>query len=99
MQQIFNHIDTNMQDIYRKAVDADKHITELKKQGMAKYSSIIDDQQLFVTKSTLFMPYVSELAQDIEHYKSDPSDQIALTKIMKKMEQLFKLLAAFKQTL
>ena len=95
MKQIIPHLDKTMQDIYRKAVDADKSITELKKKGMAKFTSIFEQQNQFDTKANSFMPYVSELAGDIEQFKHASDDQTQLAKIMKKMEMLLKTLNDF----
>lgn len=96
MKNILPHLDTNMQEIYRKAVDADNHITELKKQGMAKFANVFPQGSLFATNSSNFMPYVGELAEDIEQFKQNPADENRLAMILKKMEQLHKVLGALK---
>ena len=97
MDQIIKHIDQNMQDIYRKAVDADEKLTALKKQGMAKFTSIFEQQNLFKCQQNQFMPYVVELADDICTFKENPQDRELLVLITKKLEQLHKILLAFKQ--
>lgn len=97
MEHIIKHIDSNMQDIYRKAVDADQQLNNLKKQGMAKFSSIFEQQSLFKCQQNQFMPYVSELADDITVFKQNPEDRQQLITITKKLEQLHKILTAFKQ--
>lgn len=97
MEQIIKHIDQNMQDIYRKAVDADEKLNNLKKQGMAKFSSIFEQQDLFACQQNQFMPYVVELADDICTFKENQQDQALLILITKKLEQLHKILLAFKQ--
>ena len=96
MNNILPHLDTSMQEIYRKAVDADAKIVELKKQGMAKFSSIFPQDTLFNCNGNAFIPYVSEIADDIDLFKQDLNDKTKLTAILKKMEQLLKLLSAFK---
>lgn len=96
MNTILSHLENNMQEIYRKAVDADSYINQLKKQGMAKFASVFPNQSLFNCSGSAFMPYVSELSEDIEQFKQTPNDESQLTLILKKMEQLHKVLAALK---
>ncbi|MFT5163578.1 MAG: primosomal protein N'' [Alteromonadaceae bacterium] len=96
MKNVLPHLDNSIQDIYRKAVDADQQIIALKKQGMAKFSSIFPKQSLFVTTGNAFMPYVSELSEDIEQFKHNQADENQLALILKKMEQLLKVLSALK---
>jgi primosomal protein N'' len=96
MKKILPHLDNSIQDIYRKAVDADENIIALKKQGMAKFSSIFPQQSLFNTTGNAFIPYVSELSDDIEHFKQNPTDTNLLTVILQKMESLLNVLEALK---
>jgi primosomal protein N'' len=96
MNNIMPHLDTSIQDIYRKALDADKQIVDLKKQGMAKFSSIFPEQSLFNCTDNTFIPYVSELTNDIAQFKQVPQDEVKLAMILKKMEQLLKILGALK---
>ncbi|MCJ8272656.1 MAG: hypothetical protein MJK04_25070 [Psychrosphaera sp.] len=96
MKNILPHLDTSMQEIFRKAIDADNQIKELKKQGMAKFARIFPDQSLFSSNGNAFMPYVSELCDDIDLFKQTMDDEAKLAMILKKMEQLLKVLSAFK---
>jgi primosomal protein N'' len=96
MNNILPHLDTSMQEIYRKAVDADAKIVELKKQGMAKFSSVFPSDTLFSNSGNAFIPYVSELSNDIELFKQDIENETKLATILKKMELLLKLLGTFK---
>ncbi len=96
MKNILPHLEKSMQEIYRKAVDGDEKITALKKQGMAKFSSIFPQDSLFSTTGNAFIPYVSELADDIEQFKLDTSNENQLALILKKMEQLLKVLGSLK---
>ena len=97
MEHIIKHIDHNMQEIYRKAVDADKDLKQLKQQGMAKFKHIFPQQTLFNCQQNHFMPYVSELATDIEQLKHSPQDQGLLLLITKKLALMHQTLSAFKQ--
>lgn len=94
MKQVIPHLEQNIKEIYRKAIDADAKLTELKKAGMGKFSALFQSDQLFTTKATSFQPYVEELASDINDFKSTPSEA-KLQVTLQKMESLYKLLAQF----
>ncbi|MFT4924288.1 MAG: primosomal protein N'' [Phenylobacterium sp.] len=104
MKNILPHLDNSIKDIYHKAIDADKQILELKKQGMAKFNSIFPEQSLFNATGNRFIPYVSELSADIETFKQLSADKSAdeneskesLALILQKMEQLLKVIGALK---
>ena len=90
------HIDNSMQEIYRKALDADTRLDQLKSQGHGKFTSIFNQQTLFSIDANRFMPYVAEIADDIDRYKTSPEDESQLPPLLKKMEQLLTVLAQFK---
>lgn len=95
MKNILPHLDQNIQEIYRKAVDADATLAELKKQGMAKFTSIFPEKSAFNCTEKTFMPYVAELTEDIEQFRQTEQQQ-QLASILSKMEQLYKLLGTMK---
>ena len=95
MKNLHTSLDQNMQEIYRKAVDADTRLNELKKQGLGKFASIFTEQSAFRCNEKTFMPYVAELTEDVARFR-DTEDNVDLAVILNKMEQLHKVLAALK---
>lgn len=94
MKQVIPHLEQNIKEIYRKAIDADAKLVELKKAGMGKFSALFPSDQQFTTKAITFQPYVEELAADINSFKIDPTEE-RLQKALLKMDLLYKLLAKF----
>ena len=99
MKQIFEHLDQSMQDIYRKAIDADQKLAQLKKQGYGKHQAILSSQSSYRQQHTTFMPYVAELAEDVASFQQDPSEKQQLVQITQKMQQLLQVLTAFEKSL
>lgn len=95
MKNILPHLDQNLQEIYRQAIDVDNQIGQLKQQGMAKFASVFPTKNLFNCNDKIVMPYVEELAEDIVMFRAS-QDQNLLNTILKKMEMLHKVLGAFK---
>lgn len=95
MKNILPHLDNNIQEIYRKALDADAQLNELKKQGMGKFSAIFEQNSLFNCNEKSFLPYVAELTEDIAKFR-ESEDQQQLTTILKKMELLYQVLGSMK---
>lgn len=98
MQAIFSQLNTNLQSIYRKAIDADKAIDQLQAQGKGKFATIFGDHSGFKARAKRFSPYVQELALEIESLKNMTEAEAteALPLIVKKIELLFSTLANFK---
>ena len=46
MENLINSLEDNLKELYRKAVDADNLINELKKQGHGKFTAIFPEQNL-----------------------------------------------------
>jgi primosomal protein N'' len=101
MQTILDKLTENMQNIYRKALDADQSLSKLQQSGKGKYRNVFTDESGFNTKSKRFMPYVEELAGEIAPLaKAEKADiENALPSIVKKMELLLVTLANFQQSL
>ena len=98
MQAIFSQLNTNLQLIYRKAIDADKAIDQLQAQGKGKFATIFGDHSGFEARAKRFSPYVKELALEIDGIKSLSEQELAeaLPDIVKKIEMLSSTLANFK---
>lgn len=64
--QVFKQLNENLQIAYRQSLDADKQLTLLHKDGHGKFAAIFKKDQGFKTENRLFMPYIKELAEDLE---------------------------------
>lgn len=103
MENLIDSLENNLKDLYRKAVDADNMINELKKQGHGKFSAIFPEQQLFDIKADKFMPYLEHTAEEIlklkESQGSAQQNQQQIELIVKKLHMLHTTLADFKAML
>ena len=70
MENLINSLESNLKELYRKAIDADGQINELKKQGHGKFSAIFAESELFLIKADKFMPYLEETAEEILQLKN-----------------------------
>ncbi|MBT0585348.1 hypothetical protein [Alteromonas oceanisediminis] len=98
MDALFQQLTENLQLIYRKAIDADKAIDDLQRQGKGKFTTIFDADSGFTTRAKRFSPYMEELAVDIQDLKALPQDELptALPPVVKKIELMFVTLNDFK---
>lgn len=99
MENIVNGLEENLKTLYRKAVDADLQINELKKQGHGKFESIFKQTELFAVQSNKFMPYLEETAENILKLKGFDNlaqHQAELERVVKQLHLLHKTLAEFK---
>jgi len=91
----------NIKMIYHRAVDADQALFELRKQKNASFTHIFADDTPFTNHSDTFLPYVEELASDLQAIQTDSEEhyKVQLPALVVKIELLFKTLNAFKQNL
>ncbi|MFC3094320.1 hypothetical protein DRW07_14470 [Alteromonas sediminis] len=98
MHAIQEQIKATLQDIYRKAVDADAKLDALQSQQQGKFKAIFEQQAGFTTSAKRFLPYVEELTNDFEALST--SDEQAfkadLSKLVNKMEVMLRTLTTFK---
>ena len=103
MENLISSLEQNLKELYRKAIDADSHINELKKQGHGKFEAVFKDDKLFTTKADKFMPYLEETAEQILELKSkdlsEPANQEQLETVVKKLHLLHTTLSEFKTAL
>ena len=103
MENLINSLEENLKELYRKAVDADNQINELKKQGHGKFTAIFLDQNIFEIKSDKFMPYLEHTAEQILKLKESSrpvaENQQEIEAIVKKLHLLHTTLAEFKAAL
>jgi len=91
----------NIKIIYHRAVDADQALIALRKEKTASFEHIFANDTPFTNHSNTFLPYVEELAADLQAIQSDSEEnyQSKLPAIVVKIELLFKTLNAFKDKL
>lgn len=102
MENIISGLEENLKSLYRKAVDADRQIDALKKQGHGKFGSVFNQQAVFDTQANKFMPYLEETAEKILKLKETgdlTSHQSELEIVVKQLHLLHKTLAEFKTVL
>lgn len=100
-ENVLKQLQDNVKIIYHKAVDADKQIMALREQGKASFAQIFSADTAFKNHSDTFLPYVEELAADLQAIQVDNEEhyQMLLPAIVVKIELLFKMLDAFKDKL
>jgi len=98
MQAIQDQIKATLQDIYRKAVDADAKLDSLQSQQQGKFKAIFEEQAGFTTSAKRFLPYVEELTADFEALSTldEAGFKSRLPSLVNKMEVMLRTLATFK---
>ena len=103
MENLISSLEQNLKELYRKAIDADSHINELKKQGHGKFEAIFKDDRLFTTKADKFMPYLEETAEQILTLKNSElgveAQQADIELVVKKLHMLHQTIGNFKGVL
>lgn len=97
-QRVVKQLQENIKIIYHKAVDADKQLQALREQKKAVFEQIFSTDTIFRDHSNTFLPYVEELAADLQAIETaaDDSYQQLLPEIVIKIELLFKMLNSLK---
>ncbi|MDP5031959.1 MAG: hypothetical protein NWQ54_02880 [Paraglaciecola sp.] len=100
MQSIIQKLAENLQLIYRKAIDADHIIGQLRNDGKGKFTAIFPDSAGFEHQGKFFKPYVEEVAKAIlELSEQDEETQKKnIATIAKQMELLLSTLGQFQSS-
>lgn len=64
--QVTSKLNDTLKDLYHQAIEADKKLAELRTKGQAKFSAVLREDSQFITRADHFMPYVAELAEELE---------------------------------
>ncbi|NRD75612.1 prephenate dehydrogenase [Shewanella sp. VB17] len=95
--RVLEQLKDNLQTAYRKSIDADGKLDELKKAGHVKFNTIFTQNEGFSTRSNRFKPYVEELANELNTISTDqPVLPAELALLVKKLGVLLQTLQAFK---
>ncbi len=100
-EKVVEQLQENLKVVYHKAVDADKKLVLLREQNKAAFAQIFTQDTAFKNHSTTFLPYVEELAADLQAIQTDEGEhyKTMLPEIVVKLELLFKTLITFKENL
>ncbi|KKL01446.1 prephenate dehydrogenase [Rheinheimera mesophila] len=100
MDQLLEQLDQNLKDLYRKALDADAILEQLQQQGHGKYQTIFVNGKSFQVSSDRFMPYLSEVAEQVAAMRQTQQFNTAtLQRVVKQIQLLHKTLANFRQAI
>lgn len=97
MQQLHQHIQATLKDVYRKAIDADANLDALGKQNQGKFQSIFKPNEGFTTSAKRFLPYVEELSEEFAQLQNLSEEELkqALPNFVTKLELILRTLANF----
>ena len=88
----------NISVILKKSLAADATLTDLRAQKKAGFEAIFKKNSGFNCTANMFQPYVEELSDDLLHWQKNQAQQQLLIPLVKKIEQLFTVLAGFEQS-
>ncbi|TAA46932.1 MULTISPECIES: prephenate dehydrogenase [Corallincola] len=99
--QLFEHLSANLKQAYRQAIDADAILNEMLQLDVGKFDAVFRKDQGFECEAIRFVPYVEELAAEIEPLKTASPDKFEaqLKTWVSKLELLLRTLAEFKRNL
>lgn len=100
--KVLKQLQENIKIIYHASVDADRMLIELRKDNKAGFNKIFSEETAFRTQATTFLPYVEELAEDLQEIQTDDSDdhyKTLLPSMIVKIELLFKTIETLKANL
>lgn len=100
-QQIAEHLKNNLKDLYRQALDADKRLEAIAKEGLGHHDAILRANEGFRCESKRFMPYLQEIGDDIERLAelSKSEFEANVPMVVKKLQTLNTTLANFKRAM
>jgi len=87
----------NISQILKRSLVADATLADLRENGKASFKSVFTKEAGFKCSADTFQPYVEEIADNLLVWQ-EKSDQALLIALVKKIEQLFTVLANFEQT-
>ncbi len=87
----------NISVILKKSLSADATLVDLRENKQAGFESIFKNEAGFTCSANTFQPYVQEIADDLMNWQKT-QDQNTLISLVKKIEQLFTVLASFEQS-
>ena len=94
---VTNKLNDTLKELYHQAIDADKKLAELRTKGQAKFSAVLREDSQFITHADHFMPYVAELAEELEILLTAAEEeyQDLLSRMVQKIQLLAETLSQF----
>ncbi|MFD1008847.1 MULTISPECIES: hypothetical protein [Oceanisphaera] len=94
---VTNKLNDTLKELYHQAIDADKKLAELRTKGQAKFSAVLREDSQFITHADHFMPYVAELAEELEILLTAAEEeyQDLLSRMIQKIQLLAETLSQF----
>ena len=87
----------NISVILKKSLTADATLADLREQKKASFKAIFTTDSVFTSSADTFQPYVEEVADDLLQWQNS-KDEGQLIALVKKIEQLYTVLANFEQS-
>ncbi|TKB43983.1 hypothetical protein [Thalassotalea mangrovi] len=84
----------NISQLLKRSIVADSALKQLRTDNKAKFSRIFTEESPFERHADTFQPYIEEIADDLLIWQQSKSQPL-LIKLVKKIEQLFKVLTEF----
>ncbi|MGL1956073.1 MAG: hypothetical protein OCD00_01980 [Colwellia sp.] len=88
----------NISVILKRSLAADATLANLREQKKAGFEAIFKKEAGFTCSANTFQPYIEELADNLLHWQANKTQQQLLIPLVKKIEQLFTVLANFEQS-
>jgi hypothetical protein len=88
----------NISVVLKKSLTADATLADLRDKKKASFEAVFNKEAGFTCSANTFQPYVQEIADDFLHWQENKTQQVLLSPLVKKIEQLFTVLAGFEQS-
>ena len=88
----------NISLILKKALSADATLADLREKKIASFENVFKKNAGFSCSANTFQPYVEEIADDLMLWQQTQA-QATLVTLVKKIEQLFTILANFEKSI
>jgi hypothetical protein len=88
----------NISVVLKKSLTADATLADLRDKKKASFEAVFNKEAGFTCSANTFQPYVQEIADDFLHWQENKTQQVLLIPLVKKIEQLFTVLAGFEQS-
>ena len=88
----------NISIIVKKSLSADATLADLREKKQAGFEAIFKKEAGFICSDNTFQPYAEEVANDYMQWQQTQSKETLIV-LVKKIEQLFTLLAQFEKNL
>lgn len=87
----------NISIILKKSLSADATLSDLRENKQAGFESVFKKDAGFTCSANTFQPYVEEVADNLLQWQQTHNQEM-LVALVKKIEQLFTVLANFEQS-